>query len=516
MEKSNLLRKLRVKRNRARLGGGDRRIKVQHEKGKLTARERIKLLVDPESFEEFDAFVIHRCHDFGMDQKHIFGDGVVTGCATIEGRIVYVYAQDFTAIGGALSKAHAGKICKIMDMAMKVGAPVIGLADSGGARVQEGIDALAGYGDIFLRNVMASGVIPQISAIMGPCAGGAVYSPAITDFIIMNRLTSYMFVTGPKVVKTVINETVSTEDLGGALAHSTKSGVAHFMTETEEETLLLIRKIFSFIPANNMEDPPYAVPTDVIERRCEEFNSIIPDNPNTPYDILDIIHNIVDDGDFLEVAREFAQNIVIGFTRMNGHPVGIVANQPKVVAGVLDINSSIKGARFVRFCDAFNIPLLFFEDVPGFLPGSNQEHNGIIRNGAKLLYAIAEATVPKITVILRKAYGGAYIVMNSRHLRADVVYAWPTAEIAVMGSKGAAEIIFKKDSLQAEDPAGFMVQKEKEYQDKFENPYRAAEKGYIEDVIEPANTRFRLIRALEMLSGKKDRNPPRKHGNIPL
>jgi acetyl-CoA carboxylase carboxyltransferase component len=363
---------------------------------------------------------------------------------------------------------------------------------------------------------MTSGVIPQISAIMGPCAGGAVYSPAITDFIIMNRQTSYMFVTGPKVVKTVLNETVSTEELGGALAHSTKSGVAQFMTETEEETLLLIRKLFSFIPANNMEDPPYVVPTDVIERRCEEFNSIIPENPNMPYDILDILHNTVDDGDFLEVAREFAQNIVVGFARMNGHPVGIVANQPNVIAGVLDINSSIKGARFVRFCDAFNIPLLFFEDVPGFLPGSNQEHNGIIRNGAKLLYAIAEATVPKITVILRKAYGGAYIVMNSRHLRADVVYAWPTAEIAVMGSKGAAEIIFKKDSLQAEDPDGFMVQKEEEYQDKFENPYRAAEKGYIEDVIEPANTRFRLIRALEMLSGKKDRNPPRKHGNIPL
>lgn len=516
MEKTNLLRKLRVKRNRARLGGGDRRIKAQHEKGKLTARERIKVLVDPESFEEFDAFVIHRCHDFGMGQKHIFGDGVVTGCATIEGRIVYLYAQDFTTNGGSLSKTHAEKICKVMDMAMKVGAPVIGLADSGGARVQEGIDALAGYGDIFLRNVMASGVIPQISAIMGPCAGGAVYSPAITDFIIMNRQTSYMFVTGPKVVKAVLNETVSTEDLGGALAHATKSGVAHFMTETEEETLLLIRKIFSFIPANNMEDPPFVVPTDVNERRCEEFNSIIPENPNIPYDILGIIHNTVDDGDFLEVAREFARNLVVGFARMNGHPVGIVANQPKVIAGVLDINSSTKGARFVRFCDAFNIPLLFLEDVPGFLPGSNQEHNGIIRNGAKLLYAIAEATVPKITVILRKAYGGAYIVMNSRHLRADVVYAWPSAEIAVMGSKGAAEIIFKKESLQMEDPGGFMAEKEEEYQDKFENPYRAAEKGYIEDVIEPANTRFRLIRALEMLSGKKDRNPPRKHGNIPL
>jgi acetyl-CoA carboxylase carboxyltransferase component len=451
-----------------------------------------------------------------MDEKHIFGDGVVTGFGTIDGRIVYVYAQDFTVNGGSLGKAHAEKICKIMDMAMKVGAPVIGLADSGGARVQEGIDALAGYGEIFNRNVYCSGVIPQISAIMGPCAGGAVYSPAITDFIVMNRQTSYMFVTGPKVVKTVLNETVSTDDLGGALVHASRSGVAQFMTETEEETLLLIRKLMSFLPSNNMEEPPFNAPTDLAERRCEEFNEIIPENPNTPYDVLKIVHRVVDDEDFFEVARDYAPNIVVGFARLNGHPVGIVANQPNHIAGVLDINSSVKGARFVRFCDAFNIPLAFFEDVPGFLPGTNQEHNGIIRNGAKLLYAIAEATVPKVTVILRKAYGGAYIVMNSRHLRSDVVYAWPTAEIAVLGAKGAAEIVFRKESLSSEDPEAFMAAKEEEYQDRFSNPYRAAEKGYIEDVIEPANTRVRLIRVLEMLSGKRDINPPRKHGNIPL
>ena len=516
MESADLIRKLRVKRNRARLGGGERRIESQHEKGKLTARERIKVLLDPDSFEEFDTFVVHRSHDFGMEEKHTLGDGVVTGFGTIEGRVVYLYAQDFTVTGGSLGQAHAEKICKIMDMALKVGAPIIGLADSGGARVQEGIDALAGYGDIFMRNVSTSGVVPQISAIMGPCAGGAVYSPAITDFVVMNRKTSYMFVTGPKVVKTVLNESVSTEELGGALVHATKSGVAHFMTETEEETLLLIRKLMSFLPQNNMEDPPYSVPKDIAERRCEEFNEIIPENPNMPYDVLDIVSRVVDDGDFLEVFREFARNLVVGFARMNGHPVGIVANQPNYAAGVLDIDSSTKGARFVRFCDAFNIPLIFFEDVPGFLPGTKQEHGGIIRNGAKLLYAIAEATVPKITVILRKAYGGAYIVMNSRHLRADVVYAWPTAEIAVMGASGAAEIIFRRDSSSTEDPEAFMREKEDEYKDRFSNPYRAAEKGYIEDIIEPANTRIRLIRVLEMLSGKRDVNPPRKHGNIPL
>jgi len=516
MENADLIRKLNVKRNRARLGGGDRSIEAQHKKGKLTARERLKILLDPDSFEEFDAFVIHRNHDFGMDARHAFGDGVVVGFGTIDGRIVYVYAQDFTVSGGSLGKAHAQKICKIMDMAMKVGAPVIGLADSGGARVQEGIDALAGYGDIFMRNVSASGVIPQISAIMGPCAGGAVYSPAITDFVLMNRQTSYMFVTGPKVVKTVLNEDVTAEELGGAVIHASRSGVAQFIAETEKDTLLQVRDLLGYIPSNNMEEPPYVVPKDVAERRCEEFNSIIPENPNSPYDILDIVRRVVDDNGFLEVSEGFAKNLVVGFARMNGHPVGIVANQPNHLAGVLDINSSVKGARFVRFCDAFNIPLLFFEDVPGFLPGTTQEHGGIIRNGAKLLYAIAEATVPKITVILRKAYGGAYIVMNSRHLRADVVYAWPTAEIAVMGAKGAAEIIFRREAADTDDPDKFMAEKEEEYQDRFSNPYRAAEQGYIEEVMEPAVTRLRLIRSLEMLSGKRDTNPPRKHGNMPL
>ncbi|MBU8913741.1 MAG: methylmalonyl-CoA carboxyltransferase [Spirochaetales bacterium] len=516
MENADLIRKLNVKRNRARLGGGDRSIEAQHKKGKLTARERLKILLDPDSFEEFDAFVIHRSQDFGMDAKHAFGDGVVVGFGTIDGRIVYVYAQDFTVSGGSLGKAHAQKICKIMDMAMKVGAPVIGLADSGGARVQEGIDALAGYGDIFMRNVSASGVIPQISAIMGPCAGGAVYSPAITDFVLMNRQTSYMFVTGPKVVKTVLNEDVTTEELGGAVVHASRSGVAQFIAETEQDTLLQVRDLLGYIPSNNMEEPPYVVPRDVADRRCEEFNSIIPENPNTPYDVLDIVRRVADDNVFLEVSQEFAKNLVVGFARMNGHPVGIVANQPNYVAGVLDIDSSVKGARFVRFCDAFNIPLLFFEDVPGFLPGTTQEHGGIIRNGAKLLYAIAEATVPKITVILRKAYGGAYIVMNSRHLRADVVYAWPTAEIAVMGAAGAAEIIFRREAAHTDDPDKFMAEKEEEYQDRFSNPYRAAEQGYIEDVMEPATTRIRLIRSLEMLSGKRDTNPPRKHGNMPL
>ncbi len=516
MEKANLVRKLNVKRNRARLGGGEQRIEAQHKKGKLTARERIKILLDPDSFEEFDAFAIHQSHDFGVDSEHIFGDGVVVGFGTIDGRIVYVYAQDFTVAGGSLGKVHAEKICKIMDMALKVGAPVIGLPDSGGARVQEGIDSLAGYGEIFMRNVSSSGVIPQISAIMGPCAGGAVYSPAITDFIFMNKQSSYMFVTGPKVVKTVLNEDVTNEELGGAMVHASRSGVAQFMTETEEDTLLQIRSLMGYIPSNNLEEPPYAVPKDIAERRCEEFNTIIPDNPSTPYDVLDIVNRIVDDGQFLEVSKDFAKNLVVGFARMNGHPVGIVANQPNYIAGVLDINSSIKGARFVRFCDSFNIPLLFFEDVPGFLPGTKQEHAGIIRNGAKLLYAIAEATVPKITVILRKAYGGAYIVMNSRHLRADVVYAWPTAEIAVMGSSGAAEIIFRRAAGKTENPDEFMAEKEAEYKDKFSNPYRAAEKSYIEDIIEPAATRIRLIRTLEMLSGKRDSNPPKKHGNIPL
>jgi len=511
-----LLRKLRVKKDRVRLGGGERRINAQHEKGKLTARERIKALVDPDSFEEFDAFILHQCQDFGMEEQKTFGDGVVVGCATIESRLVYLYAQDFTFQGGSLSKTHAAKICKVMDMAMRMGAPIIGLNDSGGARVQEGIDALAGYGDIFLKNVLASGVIPQITSIMGPCAGGAVYSPAITDFIIMNEETSYMFVTGPKVVKTVLNEEVTTGDLGGARVHATKSGVAHFITEDEQETILLLRKLLSYLPSNNMEDPPYFSPKDTAERRSEALNTIIPEDINKPYDMLDVIAEIVDDGEFLEVAEYFAENIIVGFARLNGHSVGIVANQPKMIAGVLDINASTKAARFVRFCDSFNIPLVVLEDVPGFLPGTNQEHNGIIRHGAKLMYAFAEATVPKITVILRKAYGGAYIVMNSKHLRSDMVYAWPTAEIAVMGAKGAVEIVFRKSSKKTEDPEKFLQEKEEEYRKAFQNPYRAAEKGYIEDIIEPANTRFRIIRALEMLASKRDTNPPKKHGNIPL
>jgi len=512
----NKIADLRKQRDIARMGGGQKRIDAQHSKGKLTARERIELLIDKDSFEEFDMFVKHRCNDFGMDKLKYPGDGVVTGCGTIDGRIVYVYAQDFTVVGGSLSKTHADKICKVMEMALKMGAPVIGLNDSGGARVQEGVEALAGYADIFLRNVMASGVIPQISAIMGPCAGGAVYSPAITDFVIMNQQTSYMFVTGPKVVKTVLNEEISTEDLGGGLVHASKSGVAHFLTENEEETIYLIRKLISYLPSNNMEQPPYIPTKDTIERKCEELNDIIPENSNKPYDILNVINSIADDGEFLEVARNFAQNIVVGFARMNGHSVGIVANQPKFLAGVLDINASVKAARFIRFCDAFNIPLVVLEDVPGFLPGSNQEHNGIIKHGAKLLYAFAEATVPKITIILRKAYGGAYCVMNSRHMRADIVYGWPNAEIAVMGPKGAVEIVFFKDAKNSEDPKKLLKEKEEEYKEKFANPYRAAEKGYIDDIIEPAATRFRVIRALEMLATKKDTNPPKKHGNIPL
>lgn len=516
MEIENKIQELRRKREQANLGGGEKRIAEQHEKGKLTARERIKVLVDPDSFEEFDMFVTHECTNFGMENNKIYGDGVVTGCATIGGRLVYIFSQDFTVFGGSLSKTYAEKICKIMDMSIKVGAPLIGLNDSGGARIQEGVDALAGYAEIFWRNVQASGVIPQISAILGPCAGGAVYSPAITDFVFMDKKNSYMFVTGPKVVKTVLNETISTEDLGGARIHSTKSGVSHFLTENEEETLILIRKLVSFLPSNNMEDAPRIPCSDPIDRSCDNLVTLIPDNPNKPYDIYEVIKSLADDGDFLEVSKQFAQNIVVGYCRLNGHTIGVVANQPKVLAGVLDINASIKAARFVRFCDAFNIPLLVLEDVPGFLPGSNQEHNGIIRHGAKLLYAFAEATVPKITVIVRKAYGGAYCVMNSRHMRADMVYAWPSAEIAVMGPQGAVEVIFRKDVKEAANPTQVLKQKEEEYRDKFANPYNAASKGYVDDVIEPARTRFRLIRAFEMLATKKDTNPPRKHGNIPL
>ncbi len=508
--------KLRQAREKAMLGGGSKRIEEQHAKGKLTARERIELLVDKDSFEEFDLFVQHQCTNFGMEQYKHSGDGVVTGSATINERLVYIFAQDFTVFGGSLSKTYAEKICKVMDMAIKNGCPLIGLNDSGGARIQEGVDALAGYAEIFWRNVMSSGVIPQISAILGPCAGGAVYSPAITDFVIMDKTNSYMFVTGPKVVKTVLNENVTTEDLGGAVMHSTKSGVAQFVSESEEEAILIIKKLLSFLPSNNMEDPPYFPTHDPINRLCEELDHLVPENPNKPYDMLDLIHCVVDDGEFLQVSRNFAQNILVGFARMNGHPVGIVANQPKVLAGVLDIDASIKGARFVRFCDAFNIPLIVLEDVPGFLPGTSQEHNGIIRNGAKLLYAFAEATVPKITVIVRKAYGGAYCVMNSRHMRADLVYAWPTAEIAVMGPKGAVEVIFRKEAMASEDPKKTLLEREEEYREMFANPYNAAERGYIDDIIEPSRTRFRLIRALEMLANKQDNIPPRKHGNIPL
>jgi len=508
---------LHEKREQAKLGGGEKRIEAQHAKGKMTARERIAILVDEDSFEEFDMFIEHRCTDFGMDKKcKIMGDGVVTGCATIEGRLVYLYAQDFTVTGGSLSKTHSEKICKVMDMAMKIGAPVIGMNDSGGARVQEGVDALAGYAEIFLRNVRASGVIPQITAIMGPCAGGAVYSPAVTDFIFMNKQTSYMFVTGPKVVKTVLNEDVTTEELGGAMMHVSKSGVAHYVSDNEEETLFLVKRLMSYLPSNNMETPPYIAPDDSIDRYCEELNTIIPDNPNKPYDILDVINSIVDNQIFLETSRNYAQNIVVGFARMNGHSVGIIANQPKVLAGVLDINASVKAARFIRFCDAFNIPLVVLEDVPGFLPGTNQEHNGIIRHGAKILYAFAEATVPKLTIIIRKAYGGAYCVMNSSGMGADIVYAWPSAEIAVMGPKGAVEIVFRKEVNEAEDPAKLAKEKEEEYRDKFANPYVAAKKGYVDDIIEPAQTRFRIIRALEMLATKRVSNPPKKHGNIPL
>jgi len=507
---------LRLKKNAAELGGGQKRIDAQHAKGKLTARERIDNLLDPMSFEEFDLFVEHNCHDFGMEKNIIPGDGVITGCGTINGRLVYIFSQDFTVLGGSLSKTYAEKICKVMDMAIKVGAPVIGLNDSGGARIQEGVDALAGYAEIFYRNVMASGVIPQISAILGPCAGGAVYSPAITDFVMMDKKNSYMFVTGPKVVKSVLNQDVTVDQLGGAMAHATKSGVTHFVTENEEETLLLIKKLLSYIPSNNLDDPPYIPNADPIDRVCSSLNDLIPDNPNKPYDMLEVIYEIADDGEFLEVSRNYAQNIIVGFARFNGYSVGIVANQPKVLAGVLDINASSKAARFVRFCDAFNIPLLVLEDVPGFLPGPNQEHNGIIKNGAKLLYAFAEATVPKMTVIIRKAYGGAYCVMNSRHMRADMVYAWPSAEIAVMGPGGAVEVIFRKEAMASDDPKAALKKREDEYRDKFANPYNAAKKGYIDDIIEPERTRFRIIRALEMLANKKDSIPPRKHGNIPL
>jgi len=510
------IEQLRKLKDEARLGGGENRIKAQHAKGKLTARERLDILLDEGSFEEIDMLVRHRSHDFGLETQRYLGDGVVTGYGTIDGRKVFVFSQDFTVFGGSLSEAHAEKICKIMDIAMKVGAPVIGLNDSGGARIQEGVVSLGGYADIFLKNTLASGVIPQISAVMGPCAGGAVYSPAITDFILMVKNTSHMFVTGPNVVKTVTHENVTFEDLGGALTHATKSGVAHFACENEIECLQYVRKLVSYIPSNNLEDPPFVETDDDYNRTETKLQSIIPDNPNKPYDMKDVITAILDNQEFFEVHELYAPNIVVGFGRLGGRSVGIVANQPAVLAGVLDIDSSIKGARFVRFCDAFNIPLVVFEDVPGFLPGTEQEWRGIIKHGAKLLYAFCEATVPKVTVITRKAYGGAYDVMNSKHIRGDMNYAWPSAEIAVMGPKGAVEIIFKKQIDQAKDKEKALEQKVNEFRQKFANPLIAAERGYVDDVIEPAETRPRLIRALTMLDTKVDRNPKKKHGNIPL
>ena len=513
---SDKLEHLRNLKAASLLGGGQKRIDEQHKKGKLSARERLEVLLDPKSFEEIDAFVVHRSTDFGLEKQRILGDGVVTGTGAIDGRMVFVFSQDFTVFGGSLSEAHAEKICKIMDMAMKVGAPVIGLNDSGGARIQEGVVSLGGYADIFLRNTLASGVIPQISAVMGPCAGGAVYSPAITDFTFMVKNTSYMFVTGPNVVKTVTHEDVSFEDLGGAITHATKSGVAHLACENEVECLQAVRKLFSFLPSNNTDDPPVMPGKDDPNRTDEKLNTIIPENPNKPYDMKDVIHSIVDRGDFFEVHDLYAQNIIVGFARMDGKSVGIVANQPAVLAGVLDIDSSIKGARFIRFCDAFNIPLLVLEDVPGFLPGTEQEWRGIIKHGAKLLYAFCEATVPKITLITRKAYGGAYDVMNSKHIRGDFNFAWPGAEIAVMGPKGAVEIIFRKEIEKEPDKEKALGEKVEDYREKFANPFIAAGRGYIDDVIEPSKTRPKLIRALSLLYNKVDSNPKKKHGNIPL
>lgn len=510
------IKTLQEKREEALQGGGAKRIESQHKKGKLTARERIHFLLDEGSFEEIGMFVTHRSTDFGMENEKYLGDGVVTGYGTIEGRLVYVFSQDFTVFGGSLSETHAEKICKIMDLAMKNGAPVIGLNDSGGARIQEGVVSLGGYADIFYRNTMASGVIPQLSAIMGPCAGGAVYSPAITDFIMMVENTSYMFVTGPNVVKTVTHEEVSSEELGGASTHSTKSGVTHFSCANEIECINNIKQLLSYMPQNCEEKAPDVTYDFTGSERREELNTVIPENANQPYDIRDVINQVIDENSFLEVHKNYAENIVVGFARLAGKSIGIVANQPMFLAGVLDIHSSTKAARFVRFCDCFNIPLLVFEDVPGFLPGTDQEWNAIITNGAKLLYAFSEATVPRITVITRKAYGGAYDVMNSKHIGADMNYAWPSAEIAVMGAKGAAEIIFKKEISEASDKEAKWLEKEKQYSDLFANPYRAAERGFIDEVIEPAQTREKLIKAFKMLENKVVNNPKKKHGNIPL
>ncbi len=503
-------------RRQSEQGGGAARLEAQHARGKLSARERLDLLLDEGSFVELDRFVTHRSTAFGLEKQKYLGDGVVTGWGTIHGRLVYVFSQDFTVFGGSLSEAHAEKIVKIMDLALKNGAPVVGLNDSGGARIQEGVVSLGGYADIFLRNTLASGVVPQISAILGPCAGGAVYSPAITDFVYMVRGTSYMFVTGPNVVKTVTHEEIDMEGLGGADVHAGVSGVAHFAHDSELESLEAIRTLFRYIPQNNREEGPTRPTDDPSDRADESLLSVVPDEPTKPYDILDVIRPIVDDGEFYEVHAQFAQNIVVGFAHLGGRAVGIVANQPAVLAGVLDINSSVKGARFVRFCDAFNIPLVVFEDVPGFLPGVAQEHGGIIRHGAKLLFAFSEATVPRVTVITRKAYGGAYDVMNSKHIRGDVNLAWPTAEIAVMGPKGAVEVLFRKELADAADPAAAAQQREAEYREQFANPYAAAARGYIDDVIDPRETRARLINALDMLRNKRDTNPAKRHGNVPL
>lgn len=516
MAKQSRLDRLHEMRRQAAEPGGPKRTADQHAKGKLLARERLEILLDEGSFEEIDRFVTHRSTDFGLADQRPLGDGVVTGSGRIEGRPVYVFSQDFTVFGGSLAEGHARKICKIMDLALKTGCPVIGLNDSGGARIQEGVVSLGGYADIFLRNTLCSGVIPQISVVLGPCAGGAVYSPAITDFILMTRGTSYMFVTGPNVVKTVTHEEIDFEGLGGAQVHAEKSGVAHMVGENDADTLLLTRRLFGFLPQNNLDDPPRRPLNDPSDRADVELDSLIPTDPHKPYDIKDVIKRVVDNGEFLESQPDHAGNIVVGFARLAGRPVGIVANQPAVLAGVLDIASSAKGARFVRTCDCFNIPLVVFEDVPGFLPGVAQEHGGIIKHGAKLLYAFCEATVPKVTVITRKAYGGAYDVMNSKHVRGDYNVAWPTAEIAVMGPKGAAEIIFRQQISAAKDPAAEVEQLADDYREKFANPYIAAQYGYLDDVIEPHETRPRLIHALELLQTKKDSNPPKKHGNIPL
>jgi propionyl-CoA carboxylase beta chain len=501
---------------RAELGGGEDRLERQHAAGKLTARERIDLLFDPETFEEVDKLVTHRCRDFGMDQQIVPGDGVVAGHGLVDGRQVFAFAQDFTVFGGSLSETNAAKIVKIMDLAMSLGAPVVGLNDSGGARIQEGVLSLGGYADIFLRNTLASGVVPQISAIMGPCAGGAVYSPAITDFTVMVRNTSYMFVTGPDVIKTVTHEDVTKEDLGGAMTHNSTSGVAHFAVDDDRECIALLRELLSFLPSNNVDDAPRRATSDQIDREDPALDRLVPEAPNQPYDMLDVIHKVVDEGYFLEAHQHYARNIIVGFARLDGRSVGVVANQPAVLAGTLDINASVKGARFVRFCDAFNIPLVTFEDVPGFLPGTVQEYGGIIRHGAKLLFAFAEATVPKVTVITRKAYGGAYCVMSSKHIRTDFNYAWPTAELAVMGPEGAVNILYKRELDSSAQPAALRAEKVKEFREKFANPYIAAGRGFLDEVIQPRETRRKLITALRNLDSKRVSNPPKKHGNIPL